>query len=433
MYNHFKITVFITGLVFLTGLILSLVFSYVSSDAPYYLSVARDISQGSVPYKDIYLSYTPLMMYLNALVFLIFEQNHYNYFLFFQFVIIFFSQFVFFKTIRKYFQLSRWPALFLAVILGIAILSSDGNYINLEVYSLLCVLSAFYFYKGNAYILTGFCLGLSFFFKQYGILNFLPFYLLILFSRENVFSKILYLSCGGIIPLILFLGYFMGAQQIPLMSIINQLSGVEYIKYAVSGAPSLISWLIGGKVFVMLLFCVALIHRKDFKKPVNIALLIGVLVNLLPTFVQSFQHYYLNTFPYIFILLVYNWNNNYAKVFKPLILSVILIAGLLFFRSVKYRNVYQQQLIMANVVENYITKGNEVFLNGGVRFLYFLNNYQNPIKEKIGYSYLSNLDQNLFENIKVLSHTPLKSRNAKKILLADEKFYIKLSENTELE
>ena len=173
------------------GFILSYHFSYISSDAPYYLMVAKDISKGAIPYKEIYLSYTPIMMYLNSLLFLVFEEPNYKIFLSFQFLLIAIVLFIFLRIIIKYFMLSVIDAILLTSFMGVSILSSDGNLIILEVYSMLMVIIAFFCFQKGYYVLVGIFLGLSFFCKQYGLINFLPFYLYIFLTKRNVLENVL--------------------------------------------------------------------------------------------------------------------------------------------------------------------------------------------------------------------------------------------------
>src|SRR5680860_137054 len=68
-------------------LLLSILYGYISWDAPYYLSISRDVANGLTMYKDIYNSYTPVMMYLNAGIFKVFDQPGYFFYLGFQYLI----------------------------------------------------------------------------------------------------------------------------------------------------------------------------------------------------------------------------------------------------------------------------------------------------------------------------------------------------------
>mgnify|MGYP006896886759 CR=1 FL=1 len=81
-YNIFWISVLLI-LIFL-----SVFHAYIGADAPYYLAISRDISNGLVPFEDINSMYAPAMMYLNSIIFKIFDDPGYHYFLVFKYVLI---------------------------------------------------------------------------------------------------------------------------------------------------------------------------------------------------------------------------------------------------------------------------------------------------------------------------------------------------------
>src|SRR5680860_798913 len=130
-YNIFWIVILICLL------FLSIFYAYISADAPYYLAISRDISNGFVPYKDIISLYAPLMMYMNSLIYLLIESPGYHHLLIFQYFVIFSSTCILF-LIGKKLDLNNRASIFLSLFLFITVLSSDGIYINLEVYILLC-------------------------------------------------------------------------------------------------------------------------------------------------------------------------------------------------------------------------------------------------------------------------------------------------------
>ncbi|MBE7639235.1 hypothetical protein GUB10_02720 [Salegentibacter sp. BLCTC] len=170
-----RLLLFFLIFILILGVFLSVHYSYISADAPYYLSVARDISNGDIPYKDIYLSYTPIMMYLNTFIFEFFGGDVYKNFLIFQILIIVLSALVYYFSILKTFKLSSLTASSLALLLIISVLSSDGNYINLEVYSILFVFIAFFLLFQEKFILTGIFLALSFFLQAIWYFKFYSF------------------------------------------------------------------------------------------------------------------------------------------------------------------------------------------------------------------------------------------------------------------
>src|SRR5680860_872204 len=169
----------IWSVVLLIILFLSVFYAFISTDAPYYIAIARDISKGNILYKDLYNTYTPVMMYLNSLIYDIFNNPVYHVYLIFQYLVIGVSVVLFHKICKKL-KVGKVKSFYLSLFLFIAILSSDGTYINLEVYVILFVFSAFLLLLNKSFFWCGVLLSLGFFSKQYGIFNFLPFLLLIL-------------------------------------------------------------------------------------------------------------------------------------------------------------------------------------------------------------------------------------------------------------
>ncbi|MGW1455550.1 glycosyltransferase family 39 protein [Salegentibacter agarivorans] len=362
--------------------------AYISADAPYYLSVARDISEGLIPYKDIKSIYTPLMMYLNAIIFEVFKKPSYHIFLIFQYIVIGLSGFTLYKICKKI-KANSALSLFLTLFFLISVLSSDGIYINLEVYVCLCVLGSFYFYLEKKVFLSGLILALGILFKQYGVLNFIPFLILIfLTDKETVTKNIILFLSGSILLGIIFLTYFIFIENIRLTDLFLQLSGQGYGEKGIGLDKSLLSILVGSKVFVLIILTLIFLKIDLIKDKLNLVLVIGILVNLIPVLIQNFPHYFLLTFPYIFILIAYNSRELSFKWFILSNLSLILIASFLFLRINRYQDKYEEQVTISKKMEEAYPRGSEVFLLGEIRYLYFLNDYRNPLLNEVGYSYL---------------------------------------------
>ena len=426
MLKRLQLMVSLMLLVFLVSVFFSLTYSHISLDAPYYLSVARDISLGYIPYKDIYLSYTPLVMYMNSLVYLIIEDFSYKIFLGFQYSIMLLSQIIFFQLLLRHFKISFSNSALLSMVLGIAILSADGSYINLEVYMFLAVISALYFFYKDYIIVSGIFIGISFLLKQYGLLNFLPFFLLIYLTKKRPGLNMILFMLGSASTIIVFLFYFVIIQGVPVISILEQLSGIKYIKYVSNRSPSIYTWILGAKVFLILFIPMAVLLGKKLLLKKNIPWVVGIVMNLIPTFLQAFQHYVILTFPYLFILFALNWKSANTLFFKSILISGFAMAILLNLRVFRYQEIYANQIEVAKTAEKYVPRETEIFLNGDIRFLYCLNNYKNPLREEIGYSYFHFLETEDFEKIKVLSPFPLPNIPTNEILLVDKFFYLKL-------
>lgn len=367
-------------------IILSLIYAFISTDAPYYLSMARDIANGHVPYKDIFSSYTPVMMYLNSLVHQLVENPSYHLLLAFQYLITALGVGFFYKISREE-NLGKFASLFLSIFLFIAILSSDGTYINLEVYVIMFLFIAYYLMLKKKFFWCGVLLAMGFFSKQYGIFNFLPFILLIYSYhgwKSKYYSKFL---LGGVLPLFFFIVYFVFYQKVGLIDLVLQLTGSGYDQEMIELETTWFRFLAGAKVFLLLLITLAFLPVKLLRDRINQVLLVGILVNLIPLYIQTVSHYFILAFPFVFILIARNLNVSNKKFFFGTNLVLILIAGLLFARIYRYNDVYNEQLEIARKTRAEYPPGSEVFLYKHYRFLYILNDYQNPVLEEVGYRY----------------------------------------------
>ncbi len=388
-------------LVLVVLLYLSITYAFISADAPYYLSIARDIFNGLIPYKDIFNIYTPAMMYLNSMIFRIFDDPGYHYFLVFQYVLILLSSGFLYLICRKL-DLDKLKSAFLGLFLFIAVLSSDGTYINLEVYILLWVLLSFWFLINKQFFWTGIFLALSFFSKQYGILNFLPFFLLVGVYHGLKKRYLINFIVGAALPLLAFLVYFLLIENVSFMNLIGQLSGSGYGQSGVSSTKSIFSLIAGFKVFLLLIFPLFFLRINPFKNKIDGILIIGILVNLIPVLIKNFPHYFILTYPYIFLLMAKNYKNFDKKFLLVSNLMLVIISVLLFFRIFRYKDVYEEQIRVAEKYKNEYPVSSEVFLSGKIRYLYILNNYHNPVLKEVGYDYDFSPDEDFKKQYPVL-------------------------------
>ena len=397
-----KFSNFFWGIVLALLIILSIAYSFISTDAPYYLSMARDVSRGFVPYRDIFTSYTPVMMYLNSFVHYFTGDPSYQLLLAFQYAVIAIGVGFFYQICRKE-KLGKKSSVFLSLLLFIAILSSDGTYINLEVYVILFTFIAYYLLIKKQFFWCGVFLALGFFSKQYGIFNFLPFFLLIIayhgYNRRHLGKFIL----GGLLPLLVFLTYFVIIGQVEVTDLVLQLTGSGYDVEMIELETTWFRFLAGSKIFLLLLVPLFFSGIKPFRNNIDIILIIGILVNFLPLYIQTVSHYFLLTFPYVFLLMARNLNLLSKRLLVMSNLTLIVTAGLLFVRIYKYRDVYSEQLELAAETSKEYPAGSDVFLYKHFRFLYILNDYRNPVLEEIGYRYGFEPDNEFKKRYKVLS------------------------------
>lgn len=382
-------------------LILSVYFAFISTDAPFYLSISRDVANGKVIYKDIYNVYTPIMMQLNSLVYIIFDNPGYHVYLLFQYLIISVSTFFFYRICLNH-EIHKNIAIFLSVFLFLSILGSDGTYIILEVYVIMFVFASYWFLQKSQFFLSGAILSLAFLSKQYGVLNFVPFFLLIstspLFKMHFLFKFLI----GASFPVFIFLGYYLFFQNIDLLSLYIQLTGQGYEQNMKDVGFTIMGFLSGAKIFILIMFPFLFVKIQPIQNRVEGILILGIILNLLPLIVQNFAHYFILTFPYVFILLAMKYQDFNKKLFYTCNIVLILISVSLFLRVIRYKDVYSEQLEIAKKYEEVLPKGSTVFLYKGYRYLYLLNDYQNPVLKSIGYSYGYKPDESFIQKYEVL-------------------------------
>ncbi|WP_155827763.1 hypothetical protein [Gillisia sp. JM1] len=234
--------------------------------------------------------------------------------------------------------MNLWRSIFLSLFLFITVLSSEGGYINLEVYIMMFVFISFWLLMNKYFFWTGLFLSLGFFSKQYGLLNFLPFLLLVLIYHKYQYKNFINFLSGALVPLLLFLIYFVLIQDVSFLSLLEQLNGKSYINgksYGQTGmasSKSLFSILAGSKVFTLLLILLFFLKIKPLNNKIDAVLILSVVVNLIPVFIQNFEHYFILSFPYIFILITRNY-------FQVSNVVLVLISDFLFLRLFRYKEV----------------------------------------------------------------------------------------------
>lgn len=374
---------------------LALKLAWVSADAPYYLTLARHVSNGDSLYKDVINDYTPMVVYFFSIFYRSMGDPDYVVFLSGQLVVILLSGILVYLNLRLY-KVDSWCSGIVSTAFCLAVMSSDGNYINLESFSVFFVLLAIYAVnRWQMYVVAGILLGFSFLCKQYGVLNYFPFAILILsapVSPSLKFRRIVALGAGGLLVFLLFLAYYQYIERVDIAALLSQISGSSYSKYSFERQRTLISVLVGAKIFLLfgsyLIYVLVVTRRPNASDWFFIA---GIVFCLVPVALQGFQHYFINTFPYIFLwigLLVNRLEDRFVRISNAILLVVVCISStLLIKRLFHYAPQQETQKLTSSKLLTVLPAGSGVFIDGNLRYLYVLNNYDNPLKGTIGFDY----------------------------------------------
>lgn len=389
-----KLTNSVLWIIILLSIALCFSWGYISADEPYYMGIARDISNAKVVYKDIMNSYTPIVMYIHA-VFINPANYSYSTHLFIQFMMLAGIVALFFLSFKNKDKTNAWQTnLFLGAILFATILSSDGHYFNLEIPVLFFTMCSVLFLKKEKYLLAGAFFSLAFLCKQYAIFLF-PTLLFAFYNFQSqpkkLFNKFFSFSIGSIAVLVLFLIYFNGIHGVHLNDLFIQLSGQGYGQKGLSSSKSILGYLLSAKIFILLL-ALALYVIIKHKTRLTGLFITSLVFALIPTLVQNFQHYFILGMLPIFLFLFANTKTVFFKNTFKLGGAFIVVISLLLLnaRLYRYKSIKQEQEKLAIKYQEEYPKGAPVFILGNKRFLYLKNNYQNPLLQEFGYSFRVN-------------------------------------------
>lgn len=385
----------------LIAIIFSYVFLYIGADAGFYLPISRDISQGLVVYKDIYSGYTPLMMYFNALVYYIFPNANFYILNLFHYLIIFLNGLVFYLyLVKRNFEIKH--AKIYGFLLIVSIITCEGRFINLEIYVTLFVFLAFYFLELKKYFLVGIFISLSVLSKQYGILNYIPFIILIYYTSNKTLKSIIHFFIASILVAFIFIGYFVFINGINFYDFLFQLIGVgtNYAKTdRVGFFVELISYIKSAKIFWLLLIPIFINYYENIKKTITQisifykVLILGFIINLLPTLVTHWAHYFILIFPYLFILIAFHTTDIKREINFSVFGLLFILNSYLIVRTYIDIPLKNEQTSMSIETAKKYSKNTKIFLRGKTRFMYITNGYINPVRENIGYDFLYIPDQ----------------------------------------
>ena len=126
-------------------------------------------------------------------------------------------------------------------------------------------------------------------------------------------------------------------------------------------------------------------------------------LTLIPTFIKTYQHYFLIAFPIFFLI----WLKGELKSLRLLnylaiIFMIVINSFLLINRINNYKHLKYVQIKKSKEVLKKYPEGTDVIIEGYI-YLYLMNNYKNPLIGKYGYQFsyktISEAEKNKFKRL----------------------------------
>ncbi len=386
----------------------ALIWAWFSTDAGYYIPVARDIADGLVPFRDFALDYTPLASYIFALPYRIAPQPPYEIFLGIQFLFLAAGSLLLYRILETA-GYSATLALFSGLFYFVGALASGGVYIALEPFSVAfglaglaaCTMMPL---RASTSFLAGMFCALAFLSKQYGLLFCFPAAAAICMRMDSARSRLSMMAVfvsGLTVATGAFLGYYVLLKETSLNEILQMIMGSSYVGWAKDKRVSLLTYLIGGITSLMLLTaCGALFYLgglkvKDIWNKHQRVLTIGVTglaASALPLIVRHYEHYHIYSLPFLLLIVAAVLDECIARGtgrsgIVVIIALVLAMGALSTFRSWKYHEVRNHQKQTAAFVCQYVPQGSYAVLVGN-RHLFFDCNIRNGAPQG-SYSFLT--------------------------------------------
>lgn len=329
MNKRYFILLFILTLFVIPNLyIVTTITSPIAHDPGIYLTIARGVTVGKIPYLDFFTNKTPGFFFVFATVFQFIGDNIYLAKAVNILVVLgggFLSYLITLRLIGK-----RSVAVMAPLVLLSGSLVYGGYKIQLEQWVTLFVMLAMYCFFNHSYVKisrkkyfwAGLLIGVSAMFKQYGII-FLGIFLLWALLHEKPLQtlgpfirRITLLIAGSLIPaVIVLITFFLWSGSDGLGYLIDQTLLVNLRNYSSSDLNSIINanirnfesffpaWLALG--FIPLLFTDYLTDPERNKQKMALFLSGFILLSLFPMYKRQYPHYYLLTLPALSLIIPY--------------------------------------------------------------------------------------------------------------------------------
>jgi len=365
------------AIIAVTPYFFTILFSPISLDSSYYLSIVERIREGLIPYRDFSLGYTPVLFYLTVIFKNIFSIGiNYGYDLGFHFC---FQMGVSFLVYKIAFELLRRKDFsYYVAIFNLLISYWIVQYeFILEIPSLMWGLWAIYLSirykeKTTLFIVIGCIASLSFLTKQYGFgFFFLILYLLIF--NSNRWKQLFYFVIGYAIPVIVvifcipvitnvFLGSGYGNQEfekstgLVLIGILKRIGDAGF--YFLYRVPVL--------VYAIALFPFIPVNQRKYSG----LLVIGIAGFMLQFVFASFNHYVLYIIPFVslYLFMVLNNIRKNKIIFGTYVfmLFVVFTFSILknYNRALSYdHQTREKQFLLAEKIKKLIEPGKSLYIS----------------------------------------------------------------------
>ena len=379
----------------------ALIESPINPDAGYFIPMGERIAAGQVPFRDLLVSHTSILLYIFALISTLFG-GHAPYEAYLGVVIA--AQFA--GSILIFFIAAQIVGgvavpLFSAVLVLISSYAAEGTAIVLEPFVTLAVLAAVLIWSRSEndgamkWFLSGALCGVAFVIKQYGLASLAAFTLAGMAhrsSRRTNFLILLLLISGFLTAAFLYFGYFILVKGISLETLLPVLLGAYYER---NPEGFLLFFL---QYFVMhpfILLVVLLLKEPHIRRDSVFQLLICMLIAFLPVgLVRQYPHYHLLLLPFSALLFLYVLSDM-AKIARGrnalLAVTFILLGSLLFYHcseaSSQMRKMSRmQQLAVLEKLSPHLSPGERV-LPIADPALYVLGNFRSADDLCFGYNF----------------------------------------------
>lgn len=303
--NKYGFIIFI--FILICGYLISLTLVPVNADYGYYVSAAKCVAQGMIPYRDISLGYPPFVFYLLSIPYVLFGTDISPFVpMAIAFIFNLANGYLIWQMLKT-FTIDKSLRQFAIILYIIYIYSVESVFLGLEPFATFWgLLGTNLLLKRKAHLgIAGLCLTLAFLCKQYAILYAPVYALLILLLRVDKTFKgriiaVIHVALWSLISILIihiFLIFLTGQEDY-----FTLLLGTGYGRRSLLGVVEVIQ-----KRFFQMFFIVLLIpivwkksNRLDGMR--MIFLVLSVLFLLLQNYYDTSPHYLIFVVPYIVVL-----------------------------------------------------------------------------------------------------------------------------------